>query len=152
MVVLPKKTVAMWAQIRQSDTSLSSGWRDDTPQEIRALQHKSLCNVQASRFIFCHFFKGLAYSFEGPFRREYFHIEHSFIFLPIAVFEDNIQISSFWVCSLCPHYFLLVPEILWQETLVTTALYPFAAFLFQHLFEISLRALLQERNTPTFLV
>ena len=48
------------------DTSLSSGWRDDTPQEICALQHNSLYDVRASRFIFCHFFKGFAYSFEGP--------------------------------------------------------------------------------------
>ena len=40
---------------------------DDTPQEIRALQHNSLNNVSASRFIFCNIFRGLAYSFEGSF-------------------------------------------------------------------------------------
>ena len=44
-VVLQKKTVAMLANVRQSDTSLSSGWRDDTSQEICALQHNSLYDV-----------------------------------------------------------------------------------------------------------
>ena len=56
-VVLQRKPVTMWAQIRQSDISLSSGWREDTPQEICALQHNSLHDAQASHFILCHFSK-----------------------------------------------------------------------------------------------
>ena len=47
-MVLQRKTVAIWAQIRHRGTSLFSGWRDNTPQEICTLQHNSLFNLPAS--------------------------------------------------------------------------------------------------------
>ena len=52
--LLKRKAIAMWEKILQSDTSLSSAWRDDTPQEICAPQHNSLYDAQSSRLIFCH--------------------------------------------------------------------------------------------------
>ena len=92
----------MWAQIRQSDTSLSSGWRGDAPQEIRALQHNSLHDVQSSRFIFCHFFKGLAYTFDGPSRRAYFNFEDSFVSLPVfSVFQRIISVFHHFGGAVC---------------------------------------------------
>ena len=73
------------------------------------------------------------YSFEGPFRRPYFNLEDAFVFIPISAFlRQKSSVSSFWECSLCPHYFLLVPEILWQETLVAIGLVSLLPFLLRH--------------------
>ena len=112
-MVLQRKAVVMWAQTTTDDTSLSSGWRDDTPQEIRALQHTSLNNVHASRFIFCHFFKGLAYSFEDPFRRAY----------------SNFEISFVCLRSLCLlRHIINILTILGSAVCVRTAFYSFQTF------------------------
>ena len=48
--------------------------------------------------------------------------------------------------------FLLVPEILWQVTLVATGLVSLPAFPSEHPSETFSLTLLQERSTPTFLV
>ena len=47
----------MWAQIKQSNNSLSSSWRNDALQIICTFQHNSLYDAQSSRVIFCHFFQ-----------------------------------------------------------------------------------------------
>ena len=73
-------------------TSLSSGWRDDTPPEICALQHNSLYDVYSSSLIFCHFFKGLSYPFKSPFRRTYFNLEDALTFLPFSAFSHKISV------------------------------------------------------------
>ena len=42
------------------------------------------------------------------------------------------HVSSFLECNLCPHYFLLAPEILWQKILVAIGLVSIPAFPSQH--------------------
>ena len=116
-VVLQGKTVAIWATIQHRDTSLSSRWRNDAPQEICTLQHNSLYDAQSTRLIFCHLFKGLTYSFESPFRGPYFDLDDAFI-------------SSSWECNQCPHNTLLVPCVLWQVTHAAIGLVSLPVFLF----------------------
>ena len=119
----------MWAQIRQSDTSLSSHWRDDTPQEICALQQNSLFDAQSTRLIFCHFFKGPTYSFEGPFRGPCFDLEDAFIFFPLSTCRRKINVLSSRECNQCPYYTSLAPSIL-QRLMLLSALYPILFFFF----------------------
>ena len=52
----------MRAQIRQSSSSLPSGWRDDAPHVICTLPHDSLYDAQYSGPLFCHCPKGLTNS------------------------------------------------------------------------------------------
>ena len=60
---------AMWANIRQSDSSHSTDWRDDPPQEVRALPQNFLHHAQTSNFILWHLLVSFADSFEGSLRR-----------------------------------------------------------------------------------
>ena len=73
----PRENCFSWAQVRHSDTSLSSRWRNDASQVVRTLQHNSLYGAQSTRLIFCHLFSGLTYSFEDTFRGPYFDLEDS---------------------------------------------------------------------------
>ena len=138
----------MWAQIRQSNTSLSSGWRDDTPQEICALKHDSLYNAQASRFILCHVFKDFTYSFESPFRRTYFNLEDAFVFLPISVCLSLISTSHHFGGAVC----VRTTFYLFQKFFGTIGLVSLPASLSRHAPECFSLSLLQERITSTFLV
>ena len=105
-------------------------------------------NVQASRFIFCHFFKSLAYSFEGPFRRAYFNFENYFCIPPnLRLLKQNIHISSIWRVPVYVHTtFYLFQKFFGKRLLLPLALYPFGIPWFVSL------SLFQERNTPTTLV
>ena len=141
-------------KIRDRDTSLSSRWRNDALQEICTLQHNSLHNAQASRFILCHFSKGFAYTFECPFRRAYFNLEDSLCIPP------NLRI--FWAS--CPHLlilggavcvrtiFHLFQKFFGKRLLLPLSLYPSLLFLLSNPLKNVLLSLFQERNTPTFLV
>ncbi len=124
-IALQKKTVTMRASVRQSDTSLSSGWRDDSPQKICTLQHDSLYNAQASRFIFCNFFKSFAYSFEGAFRRAYFNLEDSFVFLPVSVFWRIVSKPHHFGSAVCVRpTFYLFQKFFGKRLLLPLALCP----------------------------
>ena len=55
----------------------------------------TMFNLPASSFATCS--KASRFFFKGPFRRAYFNLEGSFVFLPISVFlTHGIQISPFW--------------------------------------------------------
>ena len=92
------------------DTSLPPDLRDETPQEICAPQHNSLYKAQPSRLVFCPFFKGFAYFFEGPFRRAY--SSHSPFF--------NAKKPCFIILG--------VQSMSLQHLMLPLALYPFLLF------------------------
>ena len=65
----PRETGAMWAHIRQSDSSHSIDWRDEPTQGVRAFPPNFQHDAQTSNFILCHHLVRFANSFEGPLRR-----------------------------------------------------------------------------------
>ena len=73
--VFQGETAAVQTQVGHRDSSLSSNWRDDTPQVVRASGHDFLHNVQLSSFVLCHLLKGFFYSVKGPFRGLYFTLK-----------------------------------------------------------------------------
>ena len=81
-VVLQRETVAMWAQIRHCDSSLSSNWRDDAPQVVRAPEHDLLHNAHLFCLVLCYLFKGFFNSVKGPVRGFHLFSEGVFIFFP----------------------------------------------------------------------
>ena len=123
------KTVAIRAQIRNRNISLSFDWRDDSPQEIFNFQHNSLNYVQSSILIFGLFFKGLSYPFESPLRRACFDLENAFWFR-----------TTFYLF-----------QIFFGGRLLPLALYPFLLFFFGILHKCFLRFLFQAKSAPTFL-
>ena len=84
--------------------------------------------VQASRFIFCHFVKGLTYSRRHiPLRLLQFW--KLFCIPPnLRLLRLNIHMSPFCGCSLCPHYFFLFQNFLAGDSWLPLALCPFLPF------------------------
>ena len=67
-VVLQGETVAMWAQIRQCNSSPSADWRNDSPQEVRAFSQHFSYNTQTSSFFFYHLLVNFLYCSTSPCR------------------------------------------------------------------------------------
>ena len=121
----------MRAQIRHRGTSLFSGWRGR--KKFCALQHNSLYNAQAFRFMFYHLFKG-SYSFEGPFRHAYFNLEDSFVFLPTSVFSRVVSKSHHSGSADCIRTtFHLIQKFFGRRLFLPLALYPFLLFFLRFL-------------------
>ena len=79
---------------------------------------------------FCHFFQGLSYSFESPFRRAYFNLEGSFVFLPISVIQRIVSEShQFGGCkSVSALPFHVFQKFFGRRLLLLLALCPFLLF------------------------
>ena len=104
-VVLQEKAVAMRAQIRQSNTSLSSGWRDDAPQVTCSFQHNSSCDAQ----IFLPHLSPLSRRPPVFFQRP---IPCFYILPSLLLSAQRRLISSSWDCNQYLCSTLLVPGTL----------------------------------------
>ena len=73
--VFQRETAAVRTQVGHRDSSLSSNWRDDAPQVVRASAHDFWHNAQLSSLVLCHLLKGFFYSVKRPFRGLYFTLK-----------------------------------------------------------------------------
>ena len=73
--VFRRETVAIRTQVGHRDSSLSSKWRDDASQVVRASDHDFLHNAQLSCLILCYLLEGFFYSVKGPLCGLYFNPE-----------------------------------------------------------------------------
>ena len=105
-VVLQGETVAMWANVRQSDCSYSIDWRDDPPHGVSAFPQKFLHTAHTANFILCHFLGNFANSFEIPLTRLSYLPILFFQFLPTTITHCEVATdASFGDHSLHPHFF-----------------------------------------------
>ena len=65
-VVLQRKNEEKWADKRLSDSSHTIDWRDDPPQEVRALAQNFPHNAQTAYFILCLLLASFTNNLKGP--------------------------------------------------------------------------------------
>ena len=72
---IQREAVAIRTKLRHRDPSLTSNWRDDAEQRVRASKHNVLHNAQLFCLILRHLPKCFVYSVESSFRGLYFNPE-----------------------------------------------------------------------------
>ena len=142
-VVLKRKAIAMWAQIRQNDTSLFCGWCDDPAVG-------NLC----SSTIPCTMLKLPASSLAtfSKASRVLPKVHSVALTSTLKVLLCFSQSPSLNVCAVCVRTtYYSIQNFLGRRLFLPVAFYPFLLFLLnivQKLFSLSP---FQEKSTPTFL-
>ena len=96
-VVVRRETVALGANIRQSESSHSTDRRDDPPQEARAFSQDILRNVQAADIIHCHLLTSFPTSFTSPSFLPVFFLKT----LPIAMLHCDVGTAHCLGTAIC---------------------------------------------------
>ena len=135
--VFQGETVAMRAQERHRDSSLSSNWRDDSPQVVRASDHNFLHNNHLFCLLKCFF-----YSVKGTFPLPLLQPKMPLYSSPSPLFRAAKPFFIIFPCSKCRHGVLLAPSTLWLTIPAATDVVILPVFLLQpcsrNLFTLSL--------------
>ena len=137
----------MRAQARHCDSSLSSNWRDDTPQVVCTSKHDLLHNAHLFCLVLCYLLKGFLNSAKGPFRVFHVSSESVLKFFPVFIFTavkpffiiGSLQSVS-WQHFTCSKYSLAGDSC---------CHWPWIPFLLQPALETSLLCFFLEENIPT---
>ena len=92
--VFQGETAAVRTQVGHRDSSLSSNWRDDAPQVVRASGHDFLHNVQLSSFVLCHPAQRLLLFCQRPIPWSVLHPENAFVFFTVSTLFRVVNPSS----------------------------------------------------------